>query len=94
MAKIVLSKYELSQVQDIETANLLSKIYTFVCNICYSSNDIRSKIARGVSESFFKQLNQFIEKYNIDPKLINLEINQDIAAQEAVVKDEIGRAHV
>ena len=66
MAKIVLSKYELSKVQDIETANLLSKIYTFVCNICYSSNDIRSKIARGVSESFFKQLNQFIEKYNIE----------------------------
>ena len=56
MAKIVLSKYELSKVQDIETANLLSKIYTFVCNICYSSNEIRSKIARGVSESFFKQL--------------------------------------
>ena len=54
MAKIVLSKYELSKVQDIETANLLSKIYTFVCNICYSSNEIRSKIARGVSESFFK----------------------------------------
>ena len=66
MAKIVLSKYELSQVQDIETANLLSKMYTFVCNICYSSNEIRSKIARGVSESFFKQLNQFIEKYNIE----------------------------
>ena len=66
MAKIVLSKYELTQVQDVATANLLSKIYTFICNICYSSNDIRSKIAKGVSESFFKQLNQFIEKYNIE----------------------------
>ena len=65
MAKIVLSKYELSQVQDIETANLLSKIYTFICNICYSTTDIRSKIAQGVSDSFFKQLNQFIEKYDI-----------------------------
>ena len=66
MAKIVLSKYELSQVQDIPTANLLSKIYTFICNICYSTTDIRSKIANGVSESFFKQLNEFIEKYNIE----------------------------
>ena len=66
MAKIVLSKYELSKVQDVETANLLSKIYTFICNICYSTTDIRSKIAKGVSDSFFKQLNQFIEKYNIE----------------------------
>ena len=45
MAKIVLSKYELSKVQDVETANLLSKIYTFICNICYSTTDIRSKMA-------------------------------------------------
>ena len=66
MAKIVLSKYELSKVQDVETANLLTKIYTFICNICYSTTDIRSKIANGVSESFFKQLNEFIDKYNIE----------------------------
>ena len=66
MAKIVLSKYELSQVEDIKTANLLSKIYTFICNICYSTTDIRSKIAKGISDSFFKQLNKFIEKYNIE----------------------------
>ena len=66
MAKIVLSKYELSKVEDVETANLLTKIYTFICNICYSTTDIRSKIAKGVSDSFFKQLNQFIEKYNIE----------------------------
>ena len=66
MAKIVLDKYELAKVQDITTANLLSKIYTFICNICYSSNDIRSKIAKGVSDSFFKQLELFIEKYNIE----------------------------
>ena len=66
MAKIVLSKYELSQVEDIKTANLLSKIYTFICNICYSTIDIRSKIAKGISDSFFKQLNKFIEKYNIE----------------------------
>ena len=65
MAKIVLSKYVLSQVQDVETANLLSKIYTFICNICYSTTDIRSKIAQGVSDSFFKQLNEFIDKYDI-----------------------------
>ena len=66
MAGIVLTKYELNKVQDIKTANLLSKIYTFICNICYSSNEIRSKIARGVSDTFFKQLNEFIEKYNIE----------------------------
>ena len=66
MAGIVLQKYELNQVQDIKTANLLSKIYTFICNICYSSNDIRSKIAKGVSDYFFSQLNQFIDKYNIE----------------------------
>ena len=66
MAGIVLQKYELNLVQDIQTANLLSKIYTFICNICYSSNDIRSKIAKGVSDYFFKQLNLFIEKYNIE----------------------------
>jgi len=66
MAGIVLQKYELNQVQDIKTANLLSKIYTFICNICYSSNDIRSKIAKGVSDNFFTQLNQFIDKYNIE----------------------------
>ena len=66
MAGIVLSKYELNLVQDIKTANLLSKIYTFICNICYSSNDIRSKIAKGVSDNFFKQLNPFIDKYNIE----------------------------
>ena len=65
MAKIVLSKYVLNQVQDVETANLLSKIYTFICNICYSTTDIRSKIAQGVSDSFFKQLNEFIDKYDI-----------------------------
>ena len=66
MAKIVLSKYELSKVQDVATASLLSKIYTFICNICYSTTEIRSKIANGVSESFFKQLNEFIDKYNIE----------------------------
>ena len=66
MAGIVLQKYELNLVQDIKTANLLSKIYTFICNICYSSNDIRSKIAKGVSDYFFNQLNSFIEKYNIE----------------------------
>ena len=66
MASIVLTKYELNQVSDIKTANLLSKIYTFICNICYSSNDIRSKIAKGVADIFFKQLNSFIEKYNIE----------------------------
>ena len=66
MAGIVLQKYELNLVQDIQTANLLSKIYTFICNICYSSNDIRSKIAKGVSDYFFTQLNLFIEKYNIE----------------------------
>ena len=66
MAGIVLQKYELNLVQDIQTANLLSKIYTFICNICYSSNDIRSKIAKGVSDYFFNQLNLFIEKYNIE----------------------------
>ena len=66
MAKIVLEKYELNKVQDIKTANLLSKIYTFICNICYSTNDIRNKIAKGVSDSFFKQLNEFIDKYNIE----------------------------
>ena len=66
MAKIVLSKYELSKVDNIDTANLLSKIYTFICNICYSTTDIRSKIAKGVSNSFFQQLNQFIDKYNIE----------------------------
>ena len=66
MAGIVLSKYELNSVQDIKTANLLSKIYTFICNICYSSNDIRSKIAKGVSDNFFKQLNPFLDKYNIE----------------------------
>ena len=66
MAGIVLQKYKLNQVKDIQTANLLSKIYTFICNICYSSNDIRSKIAKGVSDYFFEQLNQFIEKYNIE----------------------------
>jgi hypothetical protein len=66
MAGIVLTKYVLNQVSDIKTANLLSKIYTFICNICYSSNDIRSKIAKGVSDTFFKQLNEFVEKYNIE----------------------------
>ena len=66
MAKIVLSKYELSKVQDVQTADLLSKIYTFICNICYSTTDIRSKIANGVSESFLKQLNEFIGIYNIE----------------------------
>ena len=66
MASIVLTKYELNQISDIKTANLLSKIYTFICNICYSSNDIRSKIAKGVADIFFKQLNSFIEKYNIE----------------------------
>ena len=29
-------------------------------------NIIRSKIAKGISDSFFKQLNKFIEKYNIE----------------------------
>ena len=66
MAKIVLSKYDLSKVENIETANLLSKIYTFICNICYSTSDVRNKIAKGISNSFFQQLNQFIEKYNIE----------------------------
>ena len=66
MAGIVLQKYELNQVSDIKTANLLSKIYTFICNICYSSNDIRSKIAKGISDYFFNQLNLFIDKYNIE----------------------------
>ena len=66
MAGIVLQKYELNQVSDIKTANLLSKIYTFICNICYSSNDIRSKIAKGISDYFFNQLNQFIDKYKIE----------------------------
>ena len=66
MVGIVLQKYELNQVQDIKTANLLTKIYTFICNICYSSNDIRNKIAKGVSDYFFEQLNQFIDKYNIE----------------------------
>ena len=66
MAKLVLSKYELSEVKDVNTANLLSKIYTFICNICYSSNEIRSKISKVVSENFFIQLNKFIEKYNLE----------------------------
>ena len=66
MCEIVLNKYDLVKINDINNANLLSKIYTFICNVCYSSNDIREKIANKISDLFLKQLNLFIDKYNIE----------------------------
>ena len=66
MCEIVLNKYELQKISDVKTANLLSKVYTFICNICYSSDEIRKKVSIKVSEIFIKQLNEFIDKYNIE----------------------------
>ena len=66
MSEIVLNKYELQKISDVKTANLLSKVYTFICNICYSSDEIRKKVSIKVSEIFIKQLNEFIDKYNIE----------------------------
>ena len=66
MCEIVLNKYELQKISDVKTANLLSKVYTFICNICYSSDEIRKKVSIKVSEVFIKQLNEFIDKYNIE----------------------------
>jgi len=66
MCEIVLNKYDLTKINDINNANLLSKIYTFICNICYSSNEIREKITNKISDLFLKQLNLFIDKYNIE----------------------------
>ena len=66
MVDIVLKKYNIAKITDIPTSNLLSKTFTFISNICYSSNEIRSKISAKVSTIIYEQLNEFIDGYNCE----------------------------
>lgn len=66
MVDIVLKKYEIAKITDVPTSNLLSKTFTFICNICYSSNEIRAKISEKVSSIIYEQLNAFIDNYNYE----------------------------
>ena len=66
MVDIVLKKYDISKIKDEKTANLLTKTFTFICNICYNSEEIRAKISKKVCLIIFKQLNEFINEYKME----------------------------
>ena len=49
--------------KDLEISAIIMHFYTFICNICFTSNDIRDQIASKFS-FIMEKINKFIERFD------------------------------